>query len=88
MRNKKLFLTKHFDTIKSNLINCGFNLAPPSLQQSYFKEMHVTSLRVQDCKPDLSSAHGFTTKFPVLGRIVPHGQHRAFRNKYIVFVLI
>ena len=82
MKNKEFFQTKH----KFNLINCGFSLAPRSLQQSYRRERHVTSARVQDCNPDLSSAHAFLTKFPVLGRIVPHGQRRAFRNKYIVFV--
>ena len=44
----------------------------------------VLSVRVQDCNPDLSSVHAFVAKFPVLGRIVPHGQQRAFRNKYIL----
>ena len=88
MKNKELFHTKHCDAIKSNLINCGFNLAPRSLQQSYRRERHVTSVGVQDCNLDLSSAHAFTAKFNVLGRIVSQGQRGAFRNKYIVFVFI
>ena len=87
MHNKVLFHTKHCNNIKSNLINCGFNLEPRSLQQLYRRERHVTSVRDQDYNLDLSSAHAFTTKFPVLGRIVPQGQHGAFRNKYIVCVL-
>ena len=86
MKNKELFHTKHCDAIKSNSINCGFNLAPRSLQQSYRRERHVMSARVQDCNLDLSSAHAFTAKFPALGNIVPQGQRGAFRNKYIVFV--
>ena len=69
----------------NGLINCGFNLAPQSLQQSYHRERHVMSVRVQDCNLDLSSAHVFTAKFLFLGKIVPHGQRLAFRNKYIVF---
>ena len=86
MKNKELFHTKHYDAIKSNLINCGLNLAPRSLQQSYRRERHLTSARVQGGNLDFSSAHAFTAKFPVLGRIVLHGQRRACRNKYIVFV--
>lgn len=35
---------------------------------------------------DLSSVHVFSPKFPVLGRIVPEGEQRIFRNKYIAFV--
>ena len=77
MKNKELFHTKHCSAI---------NLAPRSLEQSYRRERHVTSARVQDCNLELSSAHAFTAKFPVLGRIVPQGQRGAFRNKYIVFV--
>ena len=84
MKNKELFHTKHCDAIKSNLINCGFNLAPRSLQQSYRRERHV----IQDCNLALSSAHAFTAKFPALGKIVPQGQRGAFRNKYIVFVFL
>ena len=86
MKNRELFHTEHCDAIKSTLINCGFNLAPRSLQQSYRSERHVTSRRVQGYNLDLSSAHAFTAKFPVHGRIVPQGQRGAFRNKYIVFV--
>ena len=73
MKNRELFHTKHCDAIKSNLIKCGFNLAPQSLEQSYRRERHVTSRRVQGCNLDLSSAHAFTAKFPVLGRIAPQG---------------
>ena len=36
---------------------------------------------------DLSSARVLSAKFPALGRIVPQGGHRVFRNKCIVFVL-
>ena len=86
MKNKEFFHTKHCDAIKSNLINCGFNLAQRSLQQLHRRERHVTSVRVQDCNSDFSSAHAFVAKFPVLGRVVPHGQRGAFRNKCIVFV--
>ena len=71
MKNKELFHTKHCDARKSNLIICGFNLVPRSLQQSYRRASHFMSVRVQECNLDLSSAHVFTAKFPVLRRIVP-----------------
>ena len=80
-----LFHTKHWVATKYTLVTRGFNLTPRSLQESYRREKHATFGRVQECNADLSFAHVFTAKFPVLGIILSQGQRRVFRNK-IVFV--